>query len=282
MLRTWSQLLMGMVLLGLLVGCVPIWMIPKEPTPMAPPTETPAPPPEAAAPETPEAPTSATPREPGERAALEVAKAFKPGWQAMVNSHTGDWSAAVVLAGPEWNKWTNSLRLQWTGSDYQVVRDDPLGAAGGSGPGEQAALAAAKARRTDWEATVNSHTDDWMEVVVKMGPKWGDWRTGLRFRWSGSGYQLVSEGPLPGPSAAAPKPKPAATTGKTSSAARRVVQNRHPGWVTKVVSTEGNNDVVVVWAGPPQSEFVYWYRVAWSGGRYVIRSQGEIQGPDSM
>jgi len=283
--RTSYCLLMGLVLLGLLAGCVPIWMVPKDQRPtIITPAPAPAP---AAEPTATTPPTEATvPQQPGEMAALQTTKAFKPGWQAMVNSHTGDWSEVVVLTGPAWQQWSSRLRLRWTETDYQVTRDEPLAATAASQPGEQAALATAKARRSDWAATVNSHTNDWLEVVVKMGPSWGDWRTGLRLRWTGSGYQVVTEGPIPQPSAQPrpkPKPKPAATSsGKTTSAARRIVQGRHPGWVTKVVDVEGNNDVVVVWTGPPRSEFAFWYRIAWSGGRYVIQDEGAIQGPDSM
>lgn len=221
MFATWYRLLIAVTGLGLVAGCVPVWMVPKTNQPTAPPPAasapaTPAQPPATAQPEAPaaEAPAGTEVKEPGEKAALQTAKTRHPAWEAMVNSHTGDWAEVVLKLGPAWGKWTNLMRLRWTGEAYQVVAEGPI-------PEERPAPAAKK--------------------------------------------------------------QPASGGGeKSPAAARRLVLRRHPGWVAKVVSVEDDGQVVVVWVGPPESEFVWWYRVAWSGGRYVIQDHGAIQGPDSM
>lgn len=66
-------------------------------------------------------------------------------------------------------------------------------------PGMSAALAAAQAAKPGWAAVVHNHNADWSTVELLVGPAEGDWRTGLNYRWTFRGYELVSEGPLSAP-----------------------------------------------------------------------------------
>ena len=143
------------------------------------------------------------------------------------------------------------------------------------GPGEAAVLAESKARKPGWDAAVHSHTGDWVEVVTKVGPSWGDWRTGLRFRWNGSRYEWVAEGPV---AQIANPGTPAATGGgKGAGAALATAKARFGGYVAKVYNQSGNYQNVLVWVGPPNSEWTHYVHMVWNGSRYVIDDTGILE-----
>jgi len=60
------------------------------------------------------------------QAALEAAKATKPGWQAVVHDHNSDWTTVELLAGPTYGDWRVGLNFRWTFRGYELVSEGPL------------------------------------------------------------------------------------------------------------------------------------------------------------
>lgn len=125
-------LLVILLLAGLFAGCVPVWMIKKQPATSAPAASLPAATPvaetvPAADPATPAPATAPAPAsQPGQEAALAAAQAAKPGWAAVVHDHNADWSSAEVLVGPTEGDWRTGLKFTWSFRGYQLASEGPL------------------------------------------------------------------------------------------------------------------------------------------------------------
>ncbi len=114
-------------------GCVPIWAIKKRAVPpvtTTPPAAAPVADPAAALPASPVAtPTTPVPQapasQPGIQAALEAARAAKPGWTAEVHNHSADWSTVEVKVGPSHGNWQTGLNYRWTFRGYELTSEGP-------------------------------------------------------------------------------------------------------------------------------------------------------------
>ena len=160
-------------------------------------------------------------------------------------------------------------------------------------PGLQAALDAAKASKPGWAAQVHDHNSDWSTVEVLVGPTSGDWRTGMNYRWTFRGYELVSEGPLnpPQPTTviverqAPPKtiivkqrpaqPPPSSVNVRARENAARATaraQFGRKGTTTKLVSESGRWSNVTMRVLAPNGTVIGQVSMRWNGNSMSVTS----------
>ena len=76
-----------------------------------------------------ESAATAPAEQPGEDAAKKAALADEPDWVARVQSHSSDWTEAVVWTGPPESEfvWAYTLRWDDTSGQYEVLSMDTVG-----------------------------------------------------------------------------------------------------------------------------------------------------------
>lgn len=167
---------------------------------------------------------------------------------------------------------------------FETPAPTPQPSPGGQEPSagsEAAALAWASQRSPGWVARVDDHTDDWSWVRLIMGPPESEFTTWLEIEWDApaSGYRLLDEGPIgyDGGDASAEGPGP--TEAGAVQAALDAINE--PTWVTRIQERSDDWRRVTVWAGPPQSEWVYAVTVEWDDGMqgYVPQQTSEVPYP---
>ncbi len=154
-------------------------------------------------------------------------------------------------------------------------------------PGEQAALLFALENYSKYPAVkVLDHYDDWKNVAVIMGESQGNWEYGVWLAWDEEAkqYTVTGEGAydpesqsildaVPDDTGEAPdiyKPGP--------DVAKEAALIETPDWVAKIVSHSSDYRKVVVWIGPPQSEWVSEITLVWSdmSESYNIAEEREV------
>lgn len=149
-------------------------------------------------------------------------------------------------------------------------------------PGPEAALLAALECKPGWAATIKEHSIDWSEAVVLLGPKEGDWTTGLRFQWTETGYKLVAEGPVPVEEELLPEEEQVPDIYQPGpEVAREAALMDYPDWVARIVDHSSDYGQVVVWIGPPNSEWVAELHLKWNieGQYYDLISEQPLEYP---
>jgi len=150
-------------------------------------------------------------RVPGEEAALAFAHSRKPEWEAQVTYHEEDWSGVEVVIGPSSYDWRTWLALDWDpdASNYVLADEGPIGQVEQQPiaeepeedvpdiyrPGEQVALEAALMDTPDWVAKVVTHSSDWKQVTIWVGPPASEWATEITLQWNDGldCYEVVSQ-----------------------------------------------------------------------------------------
>lgn len=154
-------------------------------------------------------------------------------------------------------------------------------------PGQHAALVFALAHFDKFSnGTIVEHHDGWREVAVIMGPAEGQWEYGVWLQWDDQSnqYTVTGEGAydpetgsildaVPDDSSEVPdiyQPGP--------GVAKEAALVDFPNWVAKVVSHSSDYRKVVVWIGPPQSEWVSEITLQWStmSESYRVVEEGEV------
>lgn len=149
-------------------------------------------------------------------------------------------------------------------------------------PGAEAALLAALERKPGWAATIKEHSFDWTEVVVLIGPEADDWTTGLRFQWTEAGYKLVREGPVPVEEDTHPAGEEVPDLYQPGpEVAVEAALMDYPDWVAQIVDHSSDYRQVIVWVGPPASEWVAELQLEWNmeGQYYDMVSEHPLEYP---
>lgn len=91
--------------------------------------------------------------------------------------------------------------------------------------------------------------------------------------------------PVPEPAAPPDQPQPAAPSGAGPSMAAAIQAAldaiNEPSWITKIQEHSPDWRSATIWAGPPQSEWVYQVRLEWDDGlrQYVLQEMSEVTYP---
>ncbi|MFP3903556.1 MAG: hypothetical protein ACLFWB_04850 [Armatimonadota bacterium] len=160
-------------------------------------------------------------------------------------------------------------------------------AATAGSPGEQAALLFALENYSKYPAVkVLDHYDDWKNVAVIMGESQGNWEYGVWLAWdeeakqytvSGEGvYDPESQSILDAVPDDAGDAPDIYTPGP--EVAKEAALMDTPNWVAKIVSHSSDYQKVVVWIGPPQSEWVSEITLQWDDSidAYTVVSESEV------
>ena len=165
----------------------------------------------APAPETKSAPV----RRPSEALAKQTALGQKPSWKAKVVFHTPDWQRVKVYIGPPNSGYTTSVVLQWDGAAnaYRVERTEaipkpPPPKPAGPRPSRAGAIAAAKGGDGSMVAKVVSHTADWTQATVYIGPPASEFIYAVTVQWTGRGYQIIARDSIDQPGWSDEEPAP--------------------------------------------------------------------------
>lgn len=154
-------------------------------------------------------------------------------------------------------------------------------------PGKQAALVCALSQFQEYSnGKILEHHDDWRRVAVVMGPSEGEWEYGVWLEWDdeANGYTVTGEGaydPETG-SILDAAPDDSANASETAQpgpeAAKEAALRDSPDWVAKIESHSPDYQRVVVWIGPPESEWVGEVTVEWNEAMaaYEIVDSGEV------
>ncbi len=151
-------------------------------------------------------------------------------------------------------------------------------------PGETAALAWARNRRSDWKATVDDYSDDWRWVRLMMAPPDSDWTTWLELEWdpSTSGYRLIDEGPIAYEEEEPGEPIPEIyQPGEDVAIEAALGYVEQPDWVAQVQDHSSDWRRVTVWVGPPASEWLHEVELTWDDEMdvYVLEDLSDIPYP---
>lgn len=153
-------------------------------------------------------------------------------------------------------------------------------------PSSAGAISAALAGRPGWVGKVVSHSPDWKQVVVHVGPSQKDLRVARELVWVGgtNSFDILSEGPV---QKAAPQPAtpPSSSGGATlapapkpseSAAKRAALADEPPGYQAKVISHSADWREVTIQTGPPQGPPSTMLRFHWDPGLkdYVLNYAG--------
>ncbi len=168
------------------------------------------------------------------------------------------------------------------GGETPGLRDEPpTGDELQATPSREAALDWATRRAPGWVTEVDDYSEDWAWVRLVMGPPQSEWTTWLEIEWDASAgdYRLLDEGPIgyDGGDASAEGPGPT-EAGAVQAALDAIEQ---PTWVTRIQERSEDWRRVTVWAGPPQSEWVYEITVEWDDDlqAYVPQQTSEVPYP---
>ena len=149
----------------------------------------------------------------------------------------------------------------------QSVGDETVGNPDAAhGPGRDAAMAWARNRRSDWEATINDHSEDWRWGRLIMGPPGSGGTTWVEIQWDPAAgeFKLLDEGPIaqdgPAPEDVPEIYRPGEDVAK--QAALGYVEQ--PDWVARVDSHSDDWRRATVSVGPPASEFIYVVKLQWN------------------
>lgn len=146
---------------------------------------------------------------------------------------------------------------------YIEFDEEDVGSTSTSRPGEAAALVAAFERRSDWHAQLESHTPDWQEVVVFMGPDPNAPSVGVVFRWNEAQgrYVFAREGPIPVDDDDDERPD-IYRPGRDVALEAALVG--YEDYVARIESHSSDWKDVEVWIGPPQSEYFFAIKMRWN------------------
>ncbi len=135
-----------------------------------------------------------------------------------------------------------------------------------SQPGADAAMDFARTRRSDWQATITGHSDDWHTVRLAMKPPDSDeWTTWLELQWSHAlqAYILIDEGPIAVEDGGEEIPD-IYRPGEQVAVEAALGYAEQPDWVAKVVRSSADWRTATLWVGPPASEWVWEIKLQWN------------------
>jgi len=148
-------------------------------------------------------------------------------------------------------------------------------------PGREAALDWATRHGEGWVAEVDDYSEDWAWVRLLMGPPQSEWVSWLEIEWDASagGYRLLDEGPMGYDGGDASVQGPGPTEAGAVQAALDSIEQ--PTWVTRIQERSDDWRRVTLWAGPPQSEWVYAITVEWDDDThgYVVQQTSGLPYP---
>ncbi len=133
------------------------------------------------------------------------------------------------------------------------------------GPGLAAAVIFGQSRKPAWSVQVATHADDWKTVHLVLGPIGSEFTTWMDLEWDDDAgqYQLVDEGPLGVEDTGADSEVPDIYQ-PGEEVAKEAALTGTPDWVAKVIRHSSDWKSVVVWTGPPQSEWAFEAKLRWN------------------
>lgn len=156
----------------------------------------------------------------------------------------------------------------------------PLSGSPETGPSAAAAIDWAQRRYPQMDVAVESISEDGTQVHLTIGPPGVGPTTRVQARWDAASkaYVLVAESPIRRPGGSTGS---AVRPGKAAAEEAALRAINQPGWVTRVQEHSGDWRRVTIWAGPPQSEWVYEVTLEWDdgSGRYVLQMVSEVPYP---
>ncbi len=138
---------------------------------------------------------------PGAGAAMAWANNRRAEWEATIEDHSDDWQEVWLSMGPPGSGGTTWVHIRWNtpSGRYGLVDEGPIASEeyeeqpGAEEdipevyrPGEEVAKEAALgyAEQPDWVARVDSHSDDWRQVSVSVGPPASEFVWVVNLTWN--------------------------------------------------------------------------------------------------
>jgi hypothetical protein len=139
-------------------------------------------------------------------------------------------------------------------------------------PGREGALAWAQTHRPGRDISVDYHSEDWTWARLIIHGHDDDPVGWVELHWSTEGYNVLAEGSIQ---------RAGATPGEQAAREAALDHIDEPDWVTRVESHSDDWTEATVWAGPPDSEWVYIVNLEWdeSEEAYDLVSVDDIDYP---
>jgi hypothetical protein len=126
---------------------------------------------------------------------LQWAEERRPEWEATIRENSEDWQWVRLAMGPPGSGGTTWVEIEWNApaENYALLDEGPIASDITAPtdvpeiyrPGEEVAKEAALSyvEEPNWVARVDSHSEDWTQATVSVGPPYSEWVYVVTLQW---------------------------------------------------------------------------------------------------